>query len=102
MTDLDGGQSVSHSFSVVKPEDFMKIGGDKPAHLLIEEALIQMGGNGAVGGNFKKEVLKMAGWTGGPLTTYASRSKVAAEAFNRVRQALETADDADQLKAKLH
>jgi hypothetical protein len=92
---------VSQSFEVVKPEDFMKIGGDKPSHLLIEETLINMGGKGVTGGNFKKEVLKMAGWTGGALTTYASRSEVAASAFNRVREALETAEDAESLKEKL-
>lgn len=79
----------------------MKIGGDKPSHLLIEETLIQMGGQGVSGGNFKKEILKMAGWTGGALTTYASRSDVAADAFNRVRRALEKASDAESLKSQL-
>ncbi len=79
----------------------MKIGGEKPSHLLIEEALIKMGGDGTLGGTFKKEVLKMAGWTGGALTTYASRSQVAAEAFNRVREALEKASNADELKSQL-
>jgi len=88
-------------FEVVSPEDFMKIGGDKPSHLKIEEALIKMGGDGATGGSFKKDILKMAGWTGGALTTYASRSDVAAEAFNRVRKALETASSADDLKNML-
>lgn len=92
---------MSESFSVVQPEDFMKIGGDKPSHLLIEETLIKMGGGGTNGGTFKKEVLKMAGWTGGPLTTYASRSEVAAEAFNRVRELLATASSADELKSQL-
>ena len=88
-------------FEVVSPEDFMKIGGDKPSHLKIEEALIKMGGDGAMGGTFKKEILKMAGWTGGALTTYASRSKVAAEAFNRVREALKNASSMDDLKSNL-
>jgi hypothetical protein len=92
---------VSQSFAVVQAEDFMKIGGDKPSHLLIEEALIKMGGAGTAGGNFKKEVLKMAGWTGGALTTYASRAEVAASAFNRVREALEKASDAEALKTQL-
>lgn len=92
---------MSQCFSIVEPEDFMKIGGDKPSHLLIEERLIRMGGGGTSGGSFKKEVLKMAGWTGGPLTTYASRSQVAAEAFNRIRELLATAETADQLKSQL-
>jgi len=92
---------VSESFSVVQPEDFMKFGGDKPSHLLIEETLIKMGGGGTDGGSFKKEMLKMAGWTGGPLTTYASRSQIAAEAFNRIRELLETASTAEELKSQL-
>ena len=92
---------MNQSFNVVEPEDFMKIGGSKPSHLLIEETLIKMGGGGTSGGDFKKEVLKMAGWTGGPLTTYASRSQVAAEAFNRIRELLEKATTPDELKALL-
>ena len=92
---------MNQSFSIVEPEDFMKIGGTKPSHLLIEDTLIKMGGGGAIGGSFKKEVLKMAGWTGGPLTTYASRAQIAAEAFNRIREILETAATADDLKSQL-
>lgn len=88
-------------FDVVSPEDFMKIGGDKPSHLKIEEALIKMGGDGVLGGAFKKDILKLAGWTGGALTTYASRAKVAAVAFNRVREALESTSSVDDLKDKL-
>lgn len=92
---------MSYSFVEVQSEDFMKFGGEKPSHLLIEEILIKMGGGGTAGGQFKKEMLKLAGWTGGSLTTYASRSSVAAEAFNRVRTALETATDAESLKSNL-
>lgn len=92
---------MSYSLAEVQTEDFMKFGGDKPSHLLIEEILIKMGGGGSEGGAFKKEILKLAGWTGGSLTTYASRSSVAAEAFNRVRKALESAKDAETLKANL-
>lgn len=92
---------MSYSLAEVQSEDFMKFGGEKPSHLLIEEILINMGGGGTAGGQFKKEILKLAGWTGGSLTTYASRSSVAAEAFNRIRAALENAEDADSLKANL-
>ena len=92
---------MQQEFIEVKPEDFMKFGGDKPSHLKIEEALIKMGGKGTNGNQFKKDILKLAGWTGGSLTTYASRSEVAAQAFNQIRKALETAEDADSLKAKL-
>ena len=92
---------MSYSLAEVQSEDFMKFGGEKPSHLLIEEILISMGGGGTAGGQFKKEMLKLAGWTGGSLTTYASRSTVAAEAFNRIRTALESADDPESLKAAL-
>ena len=92
---------MSDAFAVVQPEDFMKIGGDKPSHLLIEEALIRMGGAGTAGGAFKKEVLKLAGWTGGSLTTYASRAQLAAESFNRIRDALGKSASADELRANL-
>lgn len=85
----------------VQPEDFMKIGGDKPSHLLIEQQLIALGGKSGNGGAFKKEALKLAGWTGGSLTTYASRADLAAEAFNRIRTALDGVESADELKTKL-
>lgn len=92
---------MSYSLAEVQSEDFMKFGREKPSHLLIEEILISMGGGGTAGGQFKKDMLKLAGWTGGSLTTYASRSAVAAEAFNRIRDALETASDAESLKSVL-
>ena len=92
---------MSRSFAEVHPDDFMKFGGEKLSHLLIEEALIKMGGDGVNGGTFKKEILKLAGWNGGALTTYASRAQVAAAAFNRIREALETAAEPQDLKAQL-
>ena len=86
----------------VQPEDFMKIGGDKPPHLLIEQTLIALGRESGSGGAFKKEALKLAGWTGSSLTTYASRANVAASAFNRIREVLaEGIGTAEELKQKL-
>ncbi len=88
-------------FSEVNPDDFMKIGGDKPPHLLIEQELIALGSSNGNGGAFKKEALKLAGWTGGSLTTYASRAQLAAEVFNRIRTALDGVETPDELKEKL-
>ena len=85
----------------VQPEDFMKIGGDTPGHLLIEKQLIALGRDAGNGGAFKKEALKLAGWTGGSLTTYASRAQLAADAFNRIRTVLGDAKTAEELKEKL-
>ena len=90
------------SYPQVQPEDFMKIGGDKPGHLMIEQTLISLGSEAGNGGAFKKEALKLAGWTGGALTTYASRAQVAADAFNRIREALDSGvNSAEELKQKL-
>ncbi len=93
---------MSQSYAEVQPEDFMKIGGEQPPHLLIEKALISLGASTGNGGMFKKEALKLAGWTGGALTTYASRSKQAAEVFNRIREALDGAETAEELKERLN
>lgn len=91
---------MTNKFTEVHPEDFMKIGPEKLPHVLIEQALLALGkrdGNAT----FKKEALKLAGWNGGALTTYASRAQKAADAFNRIRTALEDVESADELKAKL-
>lgn len=93
---------MTQTYTEVQPEDFMKIGGDKPPHLLIEQALISLGAQTGNGGAFKKEALKLAGWNGGALTTYASRAQVAADAFNRIRQALEGVESPTELKDKLN
>ncbi len=92
---------MSQSYVEVQPEDFMKIGGDKPPHLLIEQALISLGSQTGNGGAFKKEALKLAGWNGGSLTTYASRAQVAADAFNRIRDVIDDVNSAEELKEKL-
>jgi hypothetical protein len=93
---------VTQVFVEVQPEDFMKIGGDKPSHLLIEQKLIALGRESGNGGAFKKEVLKLAGWTGSSLTTYASRAEIAASAFNRIRDVLtEGVGTAEELRQKL-
>ena len=69
--------------------------------MLIEQELIALGSRTGNGGAFKKEALKLAGWTGGSLTTYASRAQLAAEVFNRLRTALDGVETPDQLKDKL-
>mgnify|MGYP001311591916 CR=1 FL=1 len=84
-------------YAEVHPDDFIKLGGDKPPHLLIEQKLIFLGHQFGNSSEFKKEVLKIAGWTGGALTTYASRAEKAAEVFNRIRDALEGVESPDDL-----
>lgn len=89
-------------YALVENEDFMKFGGDRPSYLLIEDELVKIGGMGVNGNQFKKMILKEAGWTGGALTTYAQRPAVAAASFNKIREALEKgASTADELKSFL-
>lgn len=86
-------------YDLVESDDFMKFGGERPSYLLIEDELVKIGGMGVSGNQFKKTILKEAGWTGGALTTYAQRPAVAAESFNRIREALEKgASTAEELK----
>ncbi|EAQ65228.1 hypothetical protein MED121_18345 [Marinomonas sp. MED121] len=93
---------MANKFEPVQADDFMKFGGERPSYLLIEDELMAMGGLGVTGNQFKKEVLKAAGWTGGALTTYAQRPAVAAASFNRIREALENGvADGVALKASL-
>lgn len=78
-------------------EDFSRIGGEKPPHLKIEAALIELGGSGVKGTEFKLQALKAAGWKYGKMTPYGSYPKLAAEAFNRIRNALARSSDREQL-----
>lgn len=81
----------------VTEEDFSRIGGDKPPHLKIEAALIELGGTGVRGTEFKLRALKAAGWKYGKMTPYGTNPKLAAEAFNRIRSALPSITDQEQL-----
>ncbi|MCZ2722152.1 hypothetical protein O1D97_10995 [Marinomonas sp. 15G1-11] len=92
---------MTNKFDAVEQDDFMKFGAERPSYLDIEDALLLLGGHGVAGNTFKKEALKLAGWTGGALTTYASRPVVAAAAFNKLREGLSQTKSADELKAWL-
>ncbi|WCN07958.1 hypothetical protein [Marinomonas mediterranea] len=92
---------MAKEFTEVQQDDFMKFGAERPSYLDIEDELMKLGGHGVAGNNFKKETLKLAGWTGGALTTYASRAVVAKDAFNRIRVALIKASTAEELTALL-
>ncbi|MBI5041190.1 MAG: hypothetical protein HZB57_08335 [Gammaproteobacteria bacterium] len=89
------------SIAEVNEDDFSRIGGDKPPHLKIEAALMELGGTGVRGTEFKLRALKAAGWKYGKMTPYGTNPKLAAEAFNRIRSALPNASDQDQLLQSL-
>ncbi|ETI59306.1 hypothetical protein [Marinomonas profundimaris] len=93
---------MSKQYAEVQEDDFMKFGGDRPSYLEIEDALMALGGHGVNGNNFKNEMVKLAGWTGGALTTYAQRASVAQNAFNRIRGVLPKASTSDELRALLN
>ena len=84
-------------FEEVKAEDFMKIGGEPPPHRKIEQVLLDMGGAGKHGAEFKFTALKAAGWKYDRLTGYAKNPDLAAEVFNKLREALAETNDKDRL-----
>jgi len=94
-------RGMSTQFTEVQEDDFMKFGGERPSYLAIEDALMALGGHGVSGNSFKNEMVKLAGWTGGALTTYAQRAAVAQAAFNRIRQVLPNATSPDELRILL-
>ena len=92
---------MSKQFPEVQEDDFMKFGGERPSYLEIEDALMALGGHGVGGNNFKNEMVKLAGWTGGALTTYAQRAAVAQAAFNRIREVLPKVSTPEELRTIL-
>lgn len=92
---------MTNQFAEVQQDDFMKFGGERPSYLAIEDKLMALGGHGVAGNAFKNEMVKLAGWTGGALTTYAQRPAVAQAAFNKIRAVLPQVSSAEELKAAL-
>lgn len=92
---------MSNDIEEVKTDDFCKITLEKLPHLKIEDALIQLGGEGVVGVSFKKEALKAAGWRYHELTSYNAHAEEACQAFNKVRQEFINGTSKDNLIAKL-
>jgi len=92
---------MSDEFKEVTAEDFSKITIERLPHQDIENALIQLGGGGVKGMDFKNKALKRAGWPGDRLTSFAKKPEEAAKAFNAVRSALTNAEDADALMSAL-
>lgn len=78
-------------FEEVKSEDFVTFSRVQPAHVKIEQYLIERGGTGVRGAEFKKAALNTAGWNYGALVSYGAHPQAAAKAFNFIRTA--AADD---------
>lgn len=85
-------------FNPVQPEDFMRFQpGVKPVYAQIEQVLIDLGGRGIDGTEYKMQALRLAGWKYGKLVSFGAHPEVAASAFNLVRLALEAEQDRDSL-----
>ena len=92
---------MSSEFKEVTTDEFSRIGGEPPEHRKIEAALVNIGGKGVHGNNFKREALKAAGWNYGKMTSYGSKPDAAARAFNRLREVLSRVEDKDAVLAAL-
>lgn len=92
-------------FGDVQVEDFTTFkAGVTLTHVEIEKKLIEIGGKGAKGNDFKKECLQKAGWKYGKLTSYGAHPEVAVEAFSKLKYVLESVEedcDGDALMEKL-
>ncbi|MBL4704457.1 MAG: hypothetical protein JKY54_08040 [Flavobacteriales bacterium] len=84
----------------VAPNDFLTFSRETPPHVTIEQRLLELGGTGNKGIEYKTEVLKAAGWNHGKLTSYGTHSEKAAAAFNKIRDALEVSNDAAEVLDK--
>jgi len=82
----------------VQAEDFTKVTIDLLPHKEIENKLTAIGGGGVNGVAYKNELIKLAGWKGDRLTSFARKPEEAAEVFNKIRLALAANDDPDELK----
>jgi len=88
-------------FNEVNPNDFLTFSRESPAHVLIEGHVIEIGGGGKDGVDFKQEIMKLAGWKHHALTSYGAHADLAAAAFNKVRQVLAQTDEPDQIREDL-
>lgn len=89
-------------FAKIEPSDFMSFKpGIKPIYAQIEQALIDIGGPGLEGSEYKVKVLQLAGWKYGKLVSFGAHPEVAATAFNLVRLALENSQEKTSLLQQL-
>lgn len=85
---------VATDFTSFKP-------GQVATHVRIEQLLTTIGGGGTDGAEFKKKILKLAGWKYDPIIGFAKHPETAAQAFNKVRELLAQTQDKSSLLAKL-
>ncbi|MCD4484237.1 hypothetical protein LQR31_07080 [Chromobacterium vaccinii] len=84
-------------FDEIQSKHFVTLSRTPLPHTLIEQALVAMGGGGNDGMNFRKQALAAAGWSHDGLVPFAKHPDKAAEAFNRLREAMAGAESPDAL-----
>lgn len=85
-------------FAEIKAEDFSSFTpGVEATYITIEKTVTKIGGGGKAGADYKKLLFKEAGWKQDALTGYTKKPELAAEVFNRVREALSQTQDKDKL-----
>ncbi|MBM5572733.1 MULTISPECIES: hypothetical protein [Deefgea] len=62
-------------------------------HVLLEQALLQLGGGGVDGSKYAKQVLAAAGWRHASVVSYGKYPEEAATAFNKIRAVLANNED---------
>jgi len=86
----------------ITAQDFLTFSREQPAYVQVEQKLIELGGGGVKGAEFKKQALRQAGWHYGALVSYGAHVDKAALAFNLIRAVLlEGPNDAESVLAKL-
>ena len=85
------------SYEIVEAKHFVTLRRTPFPHVLIEQALLEMGGSGPDGMAFRKKALAAAGWPHDGLVPFAKYPDQAAEAFNRIRLVLEGGANAANL-----
>lgn len=88
-------------FKEVSPDDFLTFSREQPSYVAIEQTLIEIGGGGNQGVEFKKEALSAAGWSYGKLVSYGAHAGKAADAFNKIREALAASDNSDDVLSRI-
>ncbi|HEY9104948.1 hypothetical protein [Chitinimonas sp.] len=86
-------------FDEVQAEHFSSLSRNPFPHVLIDRALIQLGGDH--GGPYRNSVLAAAGWIHSNLTPFSKHPAEACNAFNRIRAVLAETEDPDAVLAAL-
>lgn len=88
-------------FEEVLPEHFRTISRTPFPHILIDRALMQLGGNGPTAAHFHMQVLAAAGWKHHSMIPFGQYPQEAADAYNRIRQVLNSTEDPKNILQEL-